>query len=378
MNRRTLGIGLGILSIALIGSVFFIQASSCSPVGAVIPERGSHGYRLWRGETFVSFTHDGRYVCIPGGWEPVGAVDSSKDRARFRDGTTGVMIASAAFGSKTLSFASSSYAVQVRYPTLLSENRLRAYEEAITNAFEKVGALYNDTATSAARTHTVVITAGLGVSGNERDSIYPDPGPDVSYFILPLNHGRSEELFIHAVVHLYNRFGDDLGEYQKNQSPIHTEDWQELEAAWAETAYESSNYLRKMRLSYLYEVHVDVQTDTFSPLRGAPFNDLAAFASMQRSAPTNAQSSFLDTQYAHYVLYPLMMTAIDGLLHEQKTGTTVQELLTELHAGTISSFFDTLRTLLSADDMRAIASWMNGTARIPKALVDAGGRFYDR
>lgn len=378
MDRRALGIGLCLFLLVLAGGVFYIRTSTCTPIRDEASERGSHGYRLWQGETLVSFTHEGGYVCIPDEWEPIGAVDSSKERARFREGDTGVSIKSAAFGSKALSFAHSSYTVEVRYLVSLTKDQLDAYEGAITNAFEKVGALYGDTATGTPRTHTVVITAGLGVSGNERDSVYPDPGPDVSYFILPLNHGRAQELFIHAVAHLYNRFSDEPSLYQDAQSPIGAEDWQELEAAWTETAYEPSNYFRKMRLSYLYNVHEDVQTDTFTPSRGAPFNDPTAFAVMQRSVPTNAQSSFLDTQYGHYVLYPLTLTAIDGLLQKRDAGTDVEQLLIELHAGTISSFFEKLRTLLPADDMLAIASWMNGTARIPKELIEAGGRLYDR
>ena len=378
MDRRALGIVLCVILLSLAGGLWYLQAFACTPIRNAPPERGSHGYRLWRGETLVSFAHQSGYVCVPEGWEAVGAVDSANGRARFKEGDTGVILKSSAFGAKTLTFARSSYTVRVLYPASLTGERLAGYEQAIGNAFENIGTLYGDNATNAPRVHTVVITAGLGVSGNERDSVYPDPGPDVSYFILPLNHGRSEELFIHAVAHLYNRFAGAENAYESAQSPIHPEDWQELEAAWTETAYESSNSFRTMRLTYLYDVHKDVQTDTFSPSRGAPFNDPVAFAAMQRSVPTNAQSSFVDTQYGHYVLYPLMMTAIDGLLQKRGAGTDVERLLIELHTGSVSSFFETLRTLLTKDDMAAIASWMNGTTLIPKELIDAGGRLYAR
>jgi len=218
----------------------------------------------------------------------------------------------------------------------------------VRNAFERTGALFNDTSRTP-RPHTVLVTAGLGYTETEEGGVYPDPGKDVSYLILPPEDARAEELFIHAVAHLYNRFQDTGLAYQAAQTPIPSGDWQELEASWTETAFRTSDEGRRSRFEYLYREHV------------AHTNRVGII--------TSPDTSDEDVQYAHYILAPLVMIGIDGLLPES---ASVENLLSNLHANPTVVFMEELQDHLSDAEITNVKSWVGGNAKIPREILLAG------
>jgi len=347
----------------LFTGIFQRSGDPCAPVPLQEAERGSHGYRLWPGSNLQSFEHRGERICIPDGWEAIGAQHAAASWAQFPEGTTGVLIRTEYFQTTELRFENSSYRIALRYPADLSEQELQEYERIVKNAFERVGALYPDARPAH---HTVVITAGLGLSNIEHDSIYPDPGPAVSYLVLQPSQSRSEELFIHAVAHLHNRHRPDLTAYTMHQEPFSSGDFQELEASWIETAFEESDELRSARFAYLMNIHAAVMERDFSRIEEPPFENHNGFLAIRPSAISNESWTYLDDQYGYYVLAPLTLTAIDTLLVPHNT--SVAELLTEIHE-TRGNFLTRLQNILSADDVERVTRWLHGEERIPEHLI---------
>lgn len=355
---------LSFLVLALIAATLAYLGTSCTPPERQDPERSSHGFRIWSGATLTSFEHTGGRVCVPESWTALGYEQSGAGWATFETGKTGMLIRSDAFASKALAFENSAYAVTLYYPKNLKD--LPLYEETVRNAFERIGKLYADK--RAPQEHTVLITAGIPFSDEEEDSIYPDPRANISFLILKPDHSRSEQLFFHAIAHLYNRY--DPPERGVHEEPLFpASDWSEFEASWIELGLASSDTFRNERLAYLQNVHEAVVTRDYSRIKEEPFNDLVAFEAMQGVATTDWQSSYLDYQYAHYVLAPLIMVGIDGLLAFYETGTDVKTLLTRVHDGTTDSFFGEVERLLPPEASERIQRWIRGEEAIGRDLV---------
>lgn len=370
--------------IVLYGVLFFLVLALgihnvyCSPVPHDAPEKGSHGYRTWSGDTFKSFNVHSDRICVPHGWEAIGALQVKDSWAEFEPNTTGVLIHSSAYASTTLSFQHSSYAVTLVYPASLSDDKLKTYSEMVINAFENVGTLFNDSVRNTSRPHIVLITAGVNEPYGETAVIYPDPSASVSYVILRPEESRTEELFIHAVMHLYNRYGGSDDSYQEHQEPISKEDWQELEASWAETAFRSSDTGRIARLEYLYGVHQAVHAKDFDSIYGPPFDVRKEFAKMQGGLQTHEGSSFLDVQYSHYILGPLVLLATETLVQQHDATFSTTALLQTLHAGGHKNYFDEIEKIVSGDEYLQIESWLQGTKPIPQDLIFTASERYNK
>ena len=257
---RTQRIGLTVIALFALG-VFFASRECISPPDGMAVD-GSQGYRVWSGETFKSFEHDGGRLCVPDGWEAVGATKTGWGWATFEQEKTGVLINSSAFERQILEPVDSSYVITVIFPKAAGD--VHSYLSIINNSFTRIGRIFNDSRDGDVREHTVLVTAGLaGNTRSEGTRVYPDPSALVSIFVRTPDHSRAEELFIHAVAHLYNRQREDLLAYQKLQTPFADEDWQEMEATWAELAFNTTPGGREGRLKYLYNVHAAVVSKNF-------------------------------------------------------------------------------------------------------------------
>jgi hypothetical protein len=288
-----------------------------------------------------------------------------------------VFIHSASFDSQTIQPIDSVYTVRVLYPKALAPE-IGAYTRIIDNAFTRAGRLFGERrGAHPTLEHSVLITAGLaGNTLDEGTRVYPDPSARVSMFVRTPNYARAEELYIHAVMHLYNRQREGLLAYQDLQSPFAAEDWQEMEATWAESAFNTSSSGREGRLKYLYNVHTAVVTKNFALISEPPFTDKDGFEKIVPSIAVAKGGAYLDYQYGHYVLAPLVMLAIEGLLQERKTGATVESMLLAVHAeGT--RFFDNPAQVLSEKDLARIRSWSTGDGLIPMALLESAVAYYD-
>lgn len=371
-------VAAGAVLVVLVAGFGFLWATSCALIPSSENQNGSHGFRIWAGQTLMSFEHGIRPTCVPAGWEPAGATSAGPGWAKFQGGMTGVVIRSDAFASTTMSFEKSAYRVTLVYPKSLDAALLPSFKAVVTNAFERTGAEFGDSASNEPRVHTVLITAGLGGDFYEADAVYPDPGPDVSYFILPPSSIRGEELFTHAVQHLYNRERPELDAYENNQAPFTRDNWQELEATWSETAFRLSNAGRRARLEYLYNVHTAVQTDNYALIQEPPFNDEAGFHKIQHTVLMNANSTYLDDQYGVYVLTPLATVATEGMLQSFHPDADLETIFTAIHTGEAKNFFDELAKYLPADALAKVKSWYFEGATVPKDLVFAGAAYYDK
>jgi hypothetical protein len=197
-------------------------------------------------------------------------------------------------------------------------------------------------------------------------------------FVRNLDHKRGEELFIHAVAHLHNRYREDLTDYQGTQAPVPREDWQELEASWFEIAFRSSTEGRQRRLTELYAIHTAIKNNTYSPALIFPFSESDLFHKVtQHNVVIRPHSGYSDYQYGHYVLAPLVMTAIEGLLQNYHTGTNIEAILTELHLSAGSNFFEKLRSILPHSEIERIFKWMRGEETIPHDLIFSALEYYD-
>lgn len=378
MSRIHVGLVAFVICAALAAAYFFFPQTDkiCIPISEQKTQEGSQGYRVWFGETLKSFEHNDEPVCVPGGWEAVGATKEGQGWAQFPEDHTGVIVKSDAFGILTLAPEKSAYTVTVLYPLATKNDALNRHVQIISNAFSRVSALFPESK-SAKHSHTVLITAGLaGDTRSEGTRVYPDPTEDLSIVVRTPDQPRAEELFVHAVMHLFNRHRSDLVAYQKNQDPFPAEDWQEMEATWSETAISTQNEGRGARIRYLYNVHVAVRTNNFSRIVSEPFNNKEAFEKINQGSIVPEGSQYLDYQYGHYVLAPLTMIAIEGLLVSRSSDLHVEDVLKAIHTRPSLNFFDELGKKLSKDDMARIMSWVDGKDTIPEELVMKGLSHY--
>ena len=218
------------------------QVASCTPIPLQEPETGNHGWLVWSNDSYKSFTPEQTGYCIEVGWEPVGATLDSAGNAVFPAESSGIYIKTSEFTSKQLLLANNETSIRVLYPTHLAPEEVAAYLKTITAVFTDVLTLYSDFETTNLSGHTVFITVGIAGDANDIEtSVYPTPTKDLTVFGRNLNHRRGEELFIHAVMHLFNRHFTEGLAYQQNQAPVPAADWQELESSWAEIAFLSDD-----------------------------------------------------------------------------------------------------------------------------------------
>jgi hypothetical protein len=370
--KRHFPLLIGVI-ISLLAIGILVSFPGCETIHYQKSVRGSHGYRIWSGPSLKSFEHEGQKICVPEGWQAFGALESTPHWARFEEDKTGVLIRSAAFASTTFSFNESAYEVTVLYPS--QHIRIDDYEPMIRSAYEGVGALYADTSSTQTKPHTLLITAGITGFPEEAQSVYPDPTEKVSYLIMRPEEPRSEELFIHAVAHLYNRFDSRRSAYASHQSPLTEEDFEEFEAAWTETALRSTKIGRESRIDYLYNVHKAVQTSDFSLIQEPPFNNEAEFNAMQKTALLSENPSFLDYQYAHYILGPLFMLATETLVRQYDATFSNSEILTKIHTTPQMNYFTEVKERLPEEEYVRVMRWLYGEELIPRTFIDAAAAF---
>ena len=376
-NTRNVLLAVGLVALGI--ALYFLAPldDSCQPITTQAPMEGSQGYRVWEGETLKSFEHGGRKVCIPTGWESVGELSRGEGWATYERGTTGVVIRSDSWASIILTPKGSSYTVTLRYPSNTPAAFIPDYVNIVGHAFGSVGTLFADAGTEA-RQHTVLVTAGLaGNTVDDHSRVYPDTTARLTTFVRTPDQYRAAELLTHAVVHIYNRYQTDGLGYEANQAPFKKGDWQEVEAAWAELALNTSKAGRENRVNYLYNVHTAVRTNTVSLITVPPFNDRTEFAKITQSVVVATDADEIDYQYGHYVLGPLTLLGAEGLLIKYNAPVHVKDILIRIHTGEVTNFMDQLGTLLPKDQVDHVRAWVRGEESIPEDLVTRAVEYYD-
>jgi hypothetical protein len=291
-------------------------------------------------------------------------------------------VRSNAFTGLVKRFYNTPFDVEIIWPESIPASQVGLNYAMIERAFANVSAIYPMLPDELATRHTVLVTAGVaGDSHLYEGRIYPEPGTNLSSVVRSIDQQRAEELFIHAVAHLYNRHRTYWIGDQKERLPIPESEWQELTATWCETAYVSKHSWRLYRLEYMYNVHVAVQTKDFSRITGPPFDDPVQFEKIRGVIIPPRRSSDAQMQYSHYILSPLSMVAIEGLLGQLAEAgriedTGVEALLIEVHSGKHDSFFAALENLLPAEVMERVRGWWERGESIPRELVFRGAERY--
>jgi hypothetical protein len=356
---------LGLIMMLLLGYVAYpyVNPSHCQDVSRVPDQDGSQGFRLWTGESLKSFEHGGRSICIPAGWEALGANTMGDGWARFPWGKTGVLIKSDSFSALPIE-ATGSYDITLRFPKDVRELELATYQTLIENAVNRNAELFGDGGDSALP-HTMLVTAGL----SELGFVYPDPSEHLTIIMRPANDVRGEELLIHAISHLYNRFSGQIS--YTSQSPFSHGEFEELVSTWTETAFSTVSERQRGRVEYLYRIHTAVMVGDFSLITEPPFNDEVGFRAIEPTIFAD-EGKPLDIQYGHYVLAPLFMIAVDGLLAEQAPEVSVERILRDIHVDSSVSFMDRLEMHLTEADMATLQSYAEGNVQIPWDTIQRG------
>lgn len=370
-RRQLIGItGSGAVLLIVGALAGYWYASGCEVARVGTPLVGSHGVRTHSGASFIAFEHQGRAVCVPEGWTAVGALQETAGRAYFEGGKTGVLIQKSAYGFRTIEPQKSGYRVEIAYPLDMPRKDTERVFRDVDLAFSRVGEWFGDTREVRAP-HTVLVTAAL----LPETKVYPDPSARVSFYIAEPGTARAQGLLIHAVVHLYNRF-TSTPEYLSVQEPFSPDEYAELEATWAETGLASVPDAAFARLNYLYRVHTAVVTQNPDLIIEPPFTDREAFARLRPTVHVPQNGSYLDFQYGHYVLLPLVAAATDALLVARGTSVRLNDLLAEVRR-TNTPLMALLRRELPARDVRAIGDWASANAPVPLELVRSAITLYD-
>ena len=359
-------------------ATLYIPTAPCTPIPLQTPEKTNHGWNVWSNDSFISFTPTETAYCIEPGWEPIGASVAESGRATFPIESSGVVIKTSELTSHTIKIGADDTTIRVLFPIHMSTKDSDEYLAIIKRVFNGIGDLYKNFETSQLTGHTVLISEGIAGDGTTIErSVYPTPTKDLTVFVRNKNHWRGEELFIHAVAHLYNRHSTSGLAYQNNQSPVPKDDWQEAEAAWAEIVLRSDHDARSARVQALHAIHESVVSGVFSPALDFPFNSKKVYEEVERkSVILGVNPTYGEIQYSHYVLAPLLLLAIEGLLEMHSTETTVSALLTQAREEN-QNFFALVSDHLPEEVIPKIDDYIFGREPIPYELLQAGLSRYE-
>jgi hypothetical protein len=82
-------------------------------------------------------------------------------------------------------------------------------------------------------------------------------------------------------------------------------------------------------------------------------------------------TSFELSEFQHYVLAPLLMLAVDGLLERSGATRSLYELLREVHGGRHPGLLAALAKHLTSHDLATVRGWLSGTP-VSEELARAG------
>ena len=374
-------LAIGTLAAAIFLGTFFavrIYAAShaCTPPSNEAQHMSSHGWNVWRGDTFQSFTHHGEWICVPRGWMPVGAVSETSDRARFSPLGDGVLVRTDSFVVRDVTTRKHDFVVQVVYPRALDAGQLPQYLAIITRAFDDVGDQYPN-ASGTPISHTVLLSVGIAGDGHDFDtSIYPEPSLHLSVLVHNLDNPRTEELYLHAIAHLYNRYRTDLIAYKDHQAPLGAVDWEELEASWTELIFRSSKEGLDRHITELSNMYFHNMQHTFSSTDPYPFNNKEIFDAVRyRTAILPDDAKYPDEQLGHYIIAPLTILSTEGRLAVHTAPVHIKDIFIRIHR-TNENFFVVLGEYLPAEEVTEVVSEFRGAQLLSPALLLRGATYY--
>lgn len=361
-----------ILSLLIAGAgVPALARGSCPQPPEYAAKLNKHGNGHWRDDRLIVFSHDGESWSLPEGWEPVGAERVRAACASFPRGQAAVMVRRDRFQFRPITLSPLGMRAVRVAPLEMDPAHLTTVDAMIVSTFEAVARLYPLGLRPKERTdHSVLVTVNLAGDGIEPETrLYPSTGPNLSVIFYNLYDPRGRELFIHTTTHLFNRHRARRAA-EPDEKLLPRVDYQELVASWAELAL-IDDERRQVRFEFLlqnYRAVVDGDAAT------TPTNTLLAPLSTWEGPIGLVQDeplTFELVEFRHYVLGPLLMLAVDGLLERSGTTPRLWELLREVHAGKHRGLLAALAKHLSPQDVGTVRDWISGVP-VPENLARAG------
>jgi hypothetical protein len=324
---------------------------------------------------------------MPEGWMAIGPEDTRREA----DGRTCVLfpraqsvtfVDTAHFVSRTIHVEGVHFPIHLVWRNIMTPEQEQYFTEVVERGFRLVSTLYPyGVPNHQLAPHTVMMTAG--VIGEDEGAptrfVYPNVGENASYaYRWPSQ--RMEELLLHAVAHLYNRFRF-MYSYRPSMATLPFGEYQEYVASWVESRYIKSDSDRWRRALFLQRVHEGV-SDPNIPL-GREVGMFRRLGNERTPISANiyrhrSPAKELKKEYAHYVLAPLLLIALDGLLAESGKDVTVEEILRDVHTARYGvTYYGVIGLHLSAEQIIRYRRWEEGMETIPRTYIELGLRRYD-
>ena len=364
-----------------------VDTSVCAPIPAYEDKRNKHALQTWQNDIFKSFLQDkgNPYYEMPAGWMAIGAEDikqfGEKTCVRFPGYQSATFVDPAHFKSQTLQVEGVYFPIKVVWRNTMTPEQEAEYLEVIERGFRDVSRLYPYGApNSMLSEHTVMITAGVITDKDApMDVVYPNVGHNASY-IYRWPEPRMEELLLHAVAHLYNRFRF-MYSYRPTMPTLYFGEYQEYVASWVESRFIKSDKSRWERALRLFHIHEVIVRDDVPRSR-----EVGGFRRLDNLRDPISANVFkhkpphktLKKEYAHYILAPLLLIAVDGVLADMGSDMTVEKILTDVHTNRFGiNFYGVLGMHLKPEQMDTYRRWEEGLEPIPRNYIIAGLKRYD-
>jgi len=370
MNARLPRVWVASLLIAGAGLPAPVEGECIQPP-AYTAQVTKHGHAHWADGRLIAFSHNGEDWSLPPGWVPVGADRVRGTCARFPLTQAAVLVLRDQFRFRPIEIPQLQIRVWRVAPVEFDAARLAIVDAMIASTFEAVADLFPLGLRRGQRAdHSVLVTVNLAGDGSQPEArLFPNPGTNLSVIFSNLDDPRGRELFIHTSTHLLNR-RRARRQTEPEERALPRAEYQEMVATWAELAL-IDDARRSERFDFLMQNYQavmdgDIATTPSNPLL-EPLSGWQGPIGLHGVEPM----SFEVSEFQHYVLAPLLMLAVDGLLERAGATPSLLDLLREVHAGRHRGLLAALAKHLARTEVAMVRGWISGV-RVPEELARAG------
>lgn len=344
---------------------------ACKPLPPHTPLVTRHGNDHWSDEKLRVFSAMPTGVEIPKGWQPVGADQVTPSCALFPRRQSVVFIKPEFWRTDTLKLKKVGFEVRRIALKSTSAADLAKIDQQIIDTFKGVSALFplGVLPNQKALPHDILVTTDIaGDNKSDATRIYPAPGPNQSSLFYSLGSYRGNDLFIHAIAHLYNK-QRPRPEATPREPGLPKTEYLEFVASWSELALNHNHAYVKRRVRFLKKQH-KLLTDQ-DPTTWPTYPSLKDIQDLKGPFGVPPQRHPAAIEYAHYYLSPLVLLAIDGLLAIDAPDMNVKMMLQDIHKGKSPGL---LSSIAKSMPMRykIIVTWIKGEKKIPPKLINRG------
>jgi hypothetical protein len=373
------------------GGVTSVSPDTCRAMPPYEEANNKHARVNWQSDRIKAFVRPSaatRYV-VPTGFRAIGtAAPTVNGCATFpKSHQSAVFLAKQSFRSTTIPLHSLGVTVEAIWPVLWSDARVKAFLAMVRHGFTTIPSLFpRGLARPEIKRIAVLSTFGLAGHGRNRNQrLLPNVGPSllVSWRDPTGPYaGRTEELFLHAVAHLFNRYR--ARPENAHDSPLLPRiEYQEAFASWAEVRFLRSNIARRWRMDRQIATH----DAWMKPDGSKPFPRGTVYAANRdwigkRRFPLGLRLKdirnpiYQEVEYVHYILAPFVLLAAEGMLMGNSAAVDMDDILRSLHTKPNGDLLAELSKHLPAQDIEHLKTLMSGGERFePELLLKAMRRY---